>query len=42
MDKPLTVAEQLDAAQTGEEFGNVILGLFRTLEKARDESEGSE
>ena len=32
--KPLcrTVVEQLDAAETGEEFGNVILGLFKKLE----------
>lgn len=37
MDEPLTVAERLDAAKSGEEFGNVILGLFRTLEKARDD-----
>lgn len=35
--EPLTVAEKLDAAESGEEFGNVILGLFRTLEKARDD-----
>lgn len=35
--EPLTVAEQLDAAESGEEFGNVILGLFRTLDKARDD-----
>lgn len=35
--EPLTVAEQLDAAESGEKFGNVILSLFRTLEKARDE-----
>ena len=28
-----TIAERLDAAQTGEEFGNVILSLFNTLEK---------
>lgn len=33
----LTVAEQLDAAQSGEEFGNVILGLFSALEQALDE-----
>lgn len=33
---PLTVAEQLDNAQTGEEFGNVILGLFTQLDKMRN------
>lgn len=31
-----TIAQQLDAAQSGEEFGNVILGLFKTLEKQMD------
>jgi hypothetical protein len=36
MSEPKTVAEQLDAAQTGEEFGNVILGLFKTLEEKMD------
>lgn len=35
--QPMTVAEQLDAARTGEEFGQVIMGLFSTLEKAMDE-----
>lgn len=33
----LTVAEQLDAAQTGEEFGNVILGLFSKLESMQSD-----
>ena len=37
MSEPKTVAEQLDAAQTGEEFGSVILGLFNTLEKLMDD-----
>ena len=27
-----TIAELLDAAQSGEEFGNTILGLFKALE----------
>lgn len=36
MSDPKTVAEQLDAAQTGEEFGSVILGLFGKLEKQMD------
>lgn len=34
-DQPMTIAEQLDAAQTGEEFGNVILGLFGHLDQMR-------
>ena len=32
-----TVAEQLDAAQTGEEFGVAVLGLFSTLERMKDD-----
>lgn len=35
--EPKTVAEQLDAAQTGEEFGAVLMRLFGALERARDE-----
>lgn len=35
--QPKTVAEQLDAARTGEEFGQVVMGLFSTLEKAMDD-----
>ena len=35
-----TLPEALDAAQTGEEFGQVLQGLFSFLEKARDEEEG--
>jgi hypothetical protein len=35
--EPKTLAEQLDAAQTGEEFGGVLMGLFGYLEQARDE-----
>lgn len=37
MNDPKTVAEQLDAAESGEEFGNVILGLFAALEKLNDD-----
>jgi len=37
MSDPKTVAEQLDAAESGEEFGNVILGLFAALEKLKDD-----
>lgn len=33
---PMTVAEQLDAAKDGDEFGQVLMGLFRTLDKARE------
>ena len=32
MTEPKTIAEQLDAAETGQEFGHVILGLFTKLE----------
>jgi hypothetical protein len=31
-----TLPEALDAAQDGEQFGQVILGLFRSLEAAID------
>lgn len=34
--RPVTIAEQLDAAKDGEEFGQVLMGLFRTLDKARE------
>jgi len=37
--QPLTIAEQLDAAQTDEEFGQVIMGLFATLEKMKDRND---
>lgn len=36
--EPKTVAEQLDAAKTGEEFGAVLMGLFGALERARDQN----
>lgn len=36
---PMTLAEKLDAAQTGEEFGGVLVGLFSALEQARDEDD---
>lgn len=39
MDEPKTIPEQLDAAQTGEEFKDVLMGLFASLAKARDEAE---
>lgn len=32
-----TLPEALDAAQTGEEFGQVLQGLFGFLERAKDE-----
>ena len=32
-----TIAEQLDDAETGEEFAIVIGGFFTLLDKARDE-----
>lgn len=30
-----TVAEQLDAAQSGKEFGQVLMGLLTALDEAR-------
>lgn len=35
-----TLPEALDAAQTGEEFGQVLRGLFVALEQARDQEQG--
>ena len=32
-----TIAEQLDDAKDGEEFGRVLTGFFALLDKARDE-----
>jgi hypothetical protein len=40
VNEPKTVAEMLDAAETGEEFGNVLMGFFAAVDKARDEDEG--
>ena len=37
MNEPKTVTQQLDAAQTGEEFGAAILGLLSTLERMKDD-----
>ena len=39
MTGPKTVAEQLDAARNGSEFGAVLSGLFAALERARDEED---
>ena len=36
-----TLAEQLDAAETDEDFGNVIQGLFKFIEKKMEEEDGS-
>jgi hypothetical protein len=35
-DEPKTVPEKLDAAQTGQEFAQVVLGIFKTLERLED------
>ena len=35
MSEPKTIPEKLDAANDGEEFLNVLMGLFAALEKAR-------
>ena len=37
MSEPKTVAEKLDAARNGEEFGQVLNGLFAALDQARAE-----
>lgn len=35
--EPKTLAEQLDAAQSGEEFGQVLQGLFSSLQAAMED-----
>lgn len=37
---PMTIVEQLDAARSGGEFGQALQGLFRALERARDDELG--
>lgn len=39
MTQPKTIAEQLDAAKSGEEFARVLGGLFDALDQARDNEE---
>lgn len=39
MNERKTIAEQFDAAQTGEEFKQVLDNLFGALEKAKDDDE---
>lgn len=39
MTDPKTLAEQLDAATTGEQFANVLQGLFGALEQQMDDDE---
>lgn len=39
MTEPKTLAEKLDAAQTGDEFAGVLNDLFGYLEKRRDDEE---
>jgi len=34
--EPKTVAEQLDAAQNGQQFGQVLNNLFKALEQQMD------
>ena len=38
-DEPKTIAEQLDAAENGQQFGAVLQGLFGALEKAINEED---
>lgn len=44
MNEPKTIAEKLDAAaaEGGEAFGAVLMGLFGALERARDEEEAEQ
>lgn len=37
MAQPKTIVEQLDAAESGEDFGQVLSGLFDALASARDD-----
>lgn len=39
MTPPKTLAEQLDAAESGEQFGRVLSGFFTALDQARQEEE---
>lgn len=39
MNEPKTIPEQLDAAQTGEEFKDVLLGWLGALGKAKHEAD---
>ena len=39
MTEPKTVAEQLDAAKDGQEFAQVINGLFGALERMSDDDD---
>ncbi len=36
-DHQKTIVEQLDAAQTGEQFGAALMGLFAALDQTDDE-----
>ena len=36
-DDPKTIPEMLDAAESGEEFGAVLLGLLGALDRMRNE-----
>lgn len=38
-DERKTMAEQLDAAETGEEFGQVLMGFFAAFDKSRDDTD---
>lgn len=35
MSEPKTIVEQLDAAESGEEFGQVLSGFFNALSEAK-------
>ena len=37
--EPKTIAERLDAAPTGYDFGQVLLGLFIDLERRMDDDD---
>lgn len=39
MTPPRTIAERLDAAESGEQFRKVLSGFFTALDQARQEEE---
>jgi hypothetical protein len=40
-DDAVTIVERLDAAKSGQEFGQVLCDLFDTLARAKDDKEGA-
>ena len=40
MEEPKTLVEKLDAAETGEEWGNALLGFFAAYDRQREVENG--